>query len=71
MKWDEKQLTQFEQQANTMDSNAPSTLSLPSEKPGPTHTEVQLDFEELWAYRLKHKYGIDPAFAEEDDNDLD
>ena len=58
MQWDEKQLTLFEQQANTMGSNAPSTETTPSEKPGPTPTEEQLDFEEIWAENLRRKYGI-------------
>lgn len=66
--WDESQLTLFEMQANTSTSDARSTPTTPSERPGLTLTK-QLDFEDLWAYRLKAKYGIDPAFAEEDDDE--
>jgi len=65
-KWDEEQLNLFEMQANGMDSNAPSTETIPSEKPGLKLTK-QLDFQELWEYRLEVKYGIRPAFAEDDD----
>ena len=68
-KWDEGQLSQFEQQANTMASHVHSTQTMQSEEPGQTPTEEQLDFESIWAQNLKDKYGIAQPYTEEDFDD--
>ena len=43
--------------------------STKSETPGRKPTEEQLDFEDWWSEKLRRKYGIDPAIAEDDQDD--
>ena len=61
MKSDDLQLMLFEKPENTLSSDARSLVTSLLGKPGPIRiepVEEQLDFDQLWADRLREKYGI-------------
>ena len=75
MKWDEEQLTLFEQLATSLGVGARWTHSIRSGITGPKLTDEyipldeqddpeQLDFDELWAENLRNRYGIAKPFAD-------
>lgn len=62
--WDEEQLTLFEELVTSLGLDALWTPSIPSDEPGPTPIEEQIDFDEIWAEKLRNKYGIAKPFAD-------
>ena len=66
MRWDNWLLTQSGKLVPRTTSGVLSMDNTKSETPGPTPTEEQLDFEDWWSEKLRRKYGIDPAIAEDD-----
>ena len=60
---------QYEELSGLLGYGAQWMRNMSSDDPGPRLTdepseEEQLDFDELWAEKLKEKYGIDPPFAD-------
>jgi len=75
MKWDEEQLTLFEELLTSLGLGARWTPSIRSGRHGPKLTDEyvpveeqddpeQLDFDELWAANLRSRYGIAKPYAD-------
>ena len=74
--WDEEQLTLFEELVMSLNLGAQWTPSIALGRTGPKLTDEyipvdeasepyeQLDFDEIWAAKLRDKYGIKKPFAD-------
>lgn len=71
MTWDDERSMRLEELARCLGVSVQWMRNMSSDEPGPTLTDeepededLQLDFDELWAEKLRSRYGIAKPFAD-------